>query len=84
MAVMARVRRCSGARPMRSRTALATSIAASPAVRTAASVSRTGLDTVTGPSSRAVAQMSTTALSRKIRQNKGTDLASVPSPSVTP
>lgn len=52
-----------------------------PPVRTAASVRRTGVETVTGPSSRAVAPISTTALSRKIRQNKGIDTASVQSPS---
>ncbi|WP_175431042.1 hypothetical protein [Streptomyces hawaiiensis] len=39
---------------------------------TAASVSRTGVDTVTGPGSSAVAAMSTRAFSWKIRQNKGT------------
>ena len=44
--------------------------------------SRTGVETVTGPSSsRRAAATSTAALSRKIRQNKGIDTASVQSPS---
>ncbi len=69
---MARVRRWSGASPTRSSRALATSMAASPTVSTAASVSSTGVDTVTGPRSRAVATIRTTAFSRKMRQNRGT------------
>jgi hypothetical protein len=41
-------------------------------VSTAASVSRTGVDTVTGPGSSAGAALSTRAFSRKIRRDEGT------------
>lgn len=71
-AAMARASRRSGASPIRSSTALATSIATRPATTTAASAGRTGEETVTGPSSSIVATISTTALSRKIRQNSDT------------
>ncbi|BCB91769.1 hypothetical protein Psuf_090820 [Phytohabitans suffuscus] len=71
MVAIVRVSRCSGARPMRSSTALAISIAARPAVRMTASANSTGVETVTGPKSRRfTATVSTAALSRKIRQNR--------------
>ncbi len=72
--VMARPRRCSGVSPMRSTTALPASRAARPPSRTRASPASTGVDTVTGPSSSAVATTRPAALSRKIRQNSDTFL----------
>ncbi|CAM5408149.1 hypothetical protein SVIOM342S_10368 [Streptomyces violaceorubidus] len=74
--VMACASRRSGPRPIRSSSTLATRITTRPAVRIAASVSRTGVDTVTGPSSSAVAATSTTELNREILQNKDTAAAS--------
>lgn len=69
--VIARVTRWRGKRPSRSRAALAASMKVIPPVRIIASVSRTGVEMVIGPSnSRAPAATSTAALSRKIRQNR--------------
>src|SRR3954471_23251097 len=64
--------RWSGMSPTRSTTALAASSRASPPRTTTTSPCRTGVDTVTGPSSSAVATTRPAALSEKIRQNSDT------------
>ncbi len=73
--VISRVSRSSGASPIRSIAAFATSMTTRPATRITASVSTTGTDTVTGAhSNSAVALPSTTALRAKIRQNRDTGM----------